>query len=280
MPSFFCLESHQIPESLLPKHRPPSKLWFWCRRDPKLWIHTLQDTTLAIVGTRRASARSLLLMSRVIEGLKNSKLTIASGLAKGVDAYAHDRAIHNGLRTIAFLGTGIHQCYPKENRQLHQTIAESDGAVISEWNPDEPPMPHQFVLRNRLIASFSKAVWIVEAKKDSGSLGTAKFAFDQGRALYATPSFPGDPSFLGCESLLREPVADPLWSSQSFSNSWVDLMNHGDPLQNGDELTKRIFEKIQIETNISLEKIHRWADEWAVHPAAILERISLMNKPK
>src|SRR5690606_22721538 len=126
---------------------------------------------VAIVGSRAASPVSLEMAARLAEGLAARGVTVVSGLARGVDSAAHRGALRAG-RTIAVLGSGIERIYPAEHAGLAREIAGT-GLVLSEYPPDTAPLPHNFPKRNRLISGLSRAVVVVEAAEDSGSLITA-----------------------------------------------------------------------------------------------------------
>ncbi len=161
--------------------------------------------------------------------LARTNLVIISGFAKGIDAHAHELAIHHGLRTVAVLGCGIDVDYPRENRVLRDRILDSGGMIVSSFERDSAPMARNFYYRNGLIAGFSSAVWIVEAAEVSGTLNTAKWASLYNRDLYATPCFPSDPFYQGNLKLLsqkdtsRNPVAESLYGADSLGKTWPRL---------------------------------------------------------
>jgi predicted Rossmann fold nucleotide-binding protein DprA/Smf involved in DNA uptake len=114
---------------------------------------------------------------------------------------------------------------------LRARIIEAGGLILSDFSPDAGPLPSYFISRNRLIAGFSSATWIVQSGYRSGALNTAGWAVKQDRALFVTPSFPGDPSFLGNESLLvKQASAIPFWSAESLAAHWISLFS--DTLKN------------------------------------------------
>ncbi len=113
-------------------------------------------------------------------------VTIVSGLALGIDAIAHKTALENGGRTIAVLGNGIDEIYPKRNSCLYKTIIDS-GAIITEVPLGMPPLPYNFPQRNRIIAGLSLGIIVIEAKEKSGSLITAHHALEQGKDIFALP---------------------------------------------------------------------------------------------
>lgn len=161
---------------------------------------------VAIVGARAATDYGLRMAKALAGDVAACGLTIASGLARGVDGAAHRGALDAGGRTLAVMGTGIARVYPAEHRALAEAIAGS-GALVTEFAPDEPPLPHHFPRRNRLIAGLSWAVVVVEAGRRSGSLSTARWAVEQGRAVLAVPGRVGDAGSEGPLALLRDGAA-------------------------------------------------------------------------
>ncbi len=141
---------------------------------------------IAVVGARRASAYGRRVSRALASGLAQRGVEIASGGARGIDAAAHEGALEAHGRTIAVVGSGLDDPYPRENRDLFERIA-AQGAVVSEFLLGTPPRPANFPRRNRLISGLSVAVVLVEAAARSGSLITARHALDQGREVMAVP---------------------------------------------------------------------------------------------
>jgi DNA processing protein len=160
--------------------------------DPPLALHVrgnpelLHTSGVAIVGSRRASPYALNAAGHLVRQLAASRLTIVSGLARGVDAAAHEAALAAGLPTIAVLGTGIDLTYPRSNARLFRRIAD-EGLIVTEFPPGTPPMRENFPVRNRLISGLTLGTVIVEASTRSGSLITARLAAEQGREVFAVP---------------------------------------------------------------------------------------------
>lgn len=141
---------------------------------------------IAVVGSRRASTYGVNAAQSLARDIAGSGLTIISGLARGIDAAAHRGALEAGGYTVAVVGTGLDITYPKEHRKLQDEIAER-GAVISEFPLGTPPLPQNFPYRNRILSGLSLGVLIVEAAEHSGSLITARMAYEQGREVFAVP---------------------------------------------------------------------------------------------
>ena len=158
---------------------------------------------IAVVGTRRASAYGRHVAERIAGDLARSGVTIVSGLARGIDSFAHRAAIEAGGRTIAVLGNGIDRVYPPENARLAAAVAEH-GALLSEFPLGTPPDAMNFPRRNRVIAGLSMGVLVVEAPRESGAMITADLALEQGRDVYAVPGSVFSPGSVGPHQLLKD----------------------------------------------------------------------------
>ncbi|MDA9090640.1 DNA-processing protein DprA [Porticoccaceae bacterium] len=160
---------------------------------------------IAIVGSRRMTRggeNNALQWSRF---LANSGFTITSGLALGVDGCAHRGALEatNG-KTVAVMATGIDSIYPQRHRQLAEQILDSGGTLVTEFHPNEKPLPTHFPRRNRIISGLSLGVLVVEAAVKSGSLITARYALEQNREVFAIPGSIHNPQSRGCHLLIKE----------------------------------------------------------------------------
>jgi DNA processing protein len=141
---------------------------------------------LAIVGSRRCSTYGVNAAQSLSRDLAANGLTIVSGLARGIDAAGHRGALEAGGLTIAVVGTGLETTYPREHKKLEEEIL-AEGAVISEFPLGTPPLPQNFPYRNRILSGLGFGVMIVEAAEHSGSLITARLAYEQGRDVFAVP---------------------------------------------------------------------------------------------
>ena len=155
---------------------------------------------MAVVGARNASANGRRFARDIAMQLGQHGLVVVSGLARGIDAAAHEGALATG--TIAVLAGGIDQVYPEENRALHEQIAER-GVLVAELAVGTEPQARHFPRRNRIISGCSLGVLVVEAALRSGSLITARFALEQGRDVFAVPGSPLDPRCRGANDLIR-----------------------------------------------------------------------------
>ncbi len=143
-------------------------------------------TTVGIVGSRKITDYGRYVCHDVVRELARKGLTIISGLAIGTDALAHKVCLTEHGDTIAVLGSGIDNLYPKRNYQLAEEIIQK-GLIVSEFPLGTPPLPHHFPRRNRIISGLSKAVIVIEAKEKSGSLITARLAAEQGKEVFSVP---------------------------------------------------------------------------------------------
>ncbi|UCG51564.1 MAG: DNA-processing protein DprA [Candidatus Latescibacterota bacterium] len=146
---------------------------------------------VAIVGSRRPSARGAAFTRRLAGDFAERGILVTSGAARGIDTAAHEGTLDRGGVTAAIVGTGLDIAYPEENAGLLQTISKT-GCVVSEQLMGTMPRPFVFPLRNRLISGLSHVVVVVEAAARSGALITAQWALEQGRDVGAVPGFPGD----------------------------------------------------------------------------------------
>ncbi len=162
----------------------------------------LERPAIAIVGARNASTAGRLMAERIARGCGEAGVVIVSGLARGIDAAAHNAALATG--TVAVLAGGLDRIYPPEHEGLLADIVARGGAAISEMPMGWTARAHDFPRRNRIISGCSLAVVVVEAARRSGSLHTARFAGEQGRVVLAVPGSPLDPRAEGCNDLIRD----------------------------------------------------------------------------
>jgi DNA processing protein len=162
------------------------------------------NNCVAIVGARAASDAGLHMARRIAMELALKRLTVVSGLARGVDAEAHRGALEGNGRTIAVLGCGVDIIYPPEHRRLADSILAQGGALVGELPLGSPPVAENFPVRNRLIAGLSLGVVVVEAAEKSGSLITARLALEQNRMVFAVPGSPLTGKTRGSNRLLKE----------------------------------------------------------------------------
>ncbi|QEY25676.1 DNA-protecting protein DprA [Neisseria zalophi] len=166
-------------------------------------VELLQQPAIAIVGSRHATPQALRIAHDFGKAISKHDIPVVSGMASGIDTAAHQGALSENGGTIAVWGTGIDRIYPQSNRDLAYQIAEK-GLIISEFPLGTRPLAGNFPRRNRLIAALSKAVLVVEAAPESGSLITARLAGEMGREVMAVPGSIDNPHSKGCHKLIKE----------------------------------------------------------------------------
>lgn len=170
-------------------------------------IENLYEDCIAIVGSRNASIYGRNVARKIAKELADRNINIVSGLAAGIDKFAHLGALESKTgKTIAVLGTGIsdNEIYPFENKKLFENILESKGTIISEFKLGTKPLKYNFPLRNRIISGLSTKLIVVEAAKNSGSLITADFALEQGKDIYAVPGNITSENSVGTNELIKQ----------------------------------------------------------------------------
>lgn len=177
--------------------------------DPPILLYVqgtlLANDTLAIavVGTRQPTPYGEQTALRLSQDMARRGVTVVSGLARGIDTFAHQGALNAKGRTIAVLGSGLGNVYPPENQGLARKIASS-GAVISELPCSTGPDARNFPRRNRIVSGLSLGVLVVEAPDKSGALITCDWALEQGREVFAVPGKIDSPASVGCHKLLQQ----------------------------------------------------------------------------
>lgn len=208
-------------------------------KDPPLVLYALGDVSLlkktpalSVIGTRVPSKNALKKMSLLLPPLLNENWIIVSGMAKGIDSYAHQFALKHDRKTIAVLGGGFHHIYPKQNVALFDQISKK-GLVLSEYPPNQPPARFHFPERNRIISGLSFGTLVIEAKEKSGTLITVDQALDQGREVYAVPDSPAISESLGCNRLIQDGAklvinADDIMEDWNNSKEiWINTNHYG-----------------------------------------------------
>ena len=164
-----------------------------------------KDTVPAVgvIGSRKCSFYGREMCMAFSKRLAEAGIIIVSGMASGVDGFAHRGAIDANGKTIAVLGCGVDICYPTMNRDIYDGICAGKGCVVSEYYPGEAPLPYYFPLRNRIISGFADILLVVEARKKSGTFITVDHALEQGKEIFAIPGRIGDTISDGCNSLIK-----------------------------------------------------------------------------
>jgi DNA processing protein len=200
----FSIWDSVYPRRLKEIYDPPLLLYY--RGD----IHTADEKVVAIVGTRSCTSYGKRITMEISQGLSQAGVVITSGMAQGIDRFAHCGALSSAGKTIAVLGCGIDVVYPRSNCDIYDSIKES-GLLLSEYPLGYPPLKQNFPQRNRIISGISDGVIVVEAPLKSGALITAALALDQGRTVVAVPGNITSRKSVGANMLIRSGA--PLISS-------------------------------------------------------------------
>jgi DNA processing protein len=175
-------------------------------RPPVLYVRgdlTAADAwAVAVVGTRRATVYGRQAAEELSGALARNKITVVSGLARGIDSIAHRAALKNGSRTIAALACGLDMVYPPENLRLAQEVMQS-GALVSDYPIGTQPRSEYFPRRNRIMVGLSLGVLVIEADLKSGALITARQALDENREVFAVPGSIYAPTYRGTNWLIQ-----------------------------------------------------------------------------
>lgn len=193
---FYAQDAAEYPSSLKELYDSPIGL-YWKGN------YVVDRPCVAIVGTRRATLYGRSVAKRFASELARMGFCIVSGMARGIDTAAHEGALEVGGKTVAVLGCGIDIIYPPENLDLYKQIS-GEGAVVSEFPFACRADRHTFPMRNRVVTGMSEAVIVIESAAAGGSMITARFAGEQGRALFAVPGRIDQSSSEGCHQLLRD----------------------------------------------------------------------------
>ena len=177
---FLMYEDVLYPKRLKEIYLPPVVLFYKGR------LELFNRLSIGIVGARNHTPYSKEALEYLLPDILERKVSIISGLARGVDSLAHQLTLDLNGETIAVIGNGINICYPKENQSLYDAIG-SKGLILSEYPLDSPPLKFHFPYRNRIIAGLSHGLCVIEARLHSGSLITANVALSENRQLFALP---------------------------------------------------------------------------------------------
>ena len=195
--SIVTLADADYPQALLNIPDPPPLLYAKGNRA------LLNRASLAIVGSRNATAQGVNHAEAFAQTLSSAGLCIISGMAHGIDSAAHRGGLRETGSSIAVVGTGLDRIYPAANRELAHALA-NEGLLLSEFALGTPPLAANFPRRNRIISGLSLGCLVVEASLQSGSLITARMALEQGRDVFAIPGSIHSPQSKGCHHLIKQ----------------------------------------------------------------------------
>lgn len=229
-------------------------------------ILRLPQTSVGIVGSRRCTAYGKRVAAEAAAFLAQQGITVVSGLAKGIDSYAHTACLKEGGYTLAFIANGPDICYPTEHRSLVDEIVEN-GAVLSPYPPGTRPRQEYFPLRNRLLSAWVDQLLVVEAGERSGALITAGYAMEQKRRVFAVPNSIYSPEGTGTNRLLLN-GAEVYLEPKQLMNS-VDVRPLRQP--------KAVLSDLQTQLNHTKERLEPETPSSSSQEQLILERLRSNN---
>lgn len=242
-------EDLEYPKSLRVIDNPPKELY--CAGD----ISLLKSKNAAVVGSRKFTSYGREVSGLVSRELAKVGITVVSGMAYGIDTFAHEGALKVSGKTAAVLGTGLNKAYPAVNRGLMDRIYE-EGLLISEFEPDFPGKKYAFPLRNRIISGLSSHVIIVEAGLKSGALITASYALEQGKEIYSVPGNIMNYSSAGTNKLISDGAIPLININDLISDMGVNSIDNGDELKDLSEDEKKFAMMIKNNSGITTEGIY------------------------
>lgn len=192
------IEDKRYPTQLKEIKDPPQQLYIEGN------IELLKTNILSIIGSRLCSENGMKLTQKFSKELVYQGMTIASGMAVGIDTIAHQTVLEENGKTIAILGSGFNHIFPEENKTLYEKIIKNKGLVITEYPPEVKAKSNHFLARNRIVSGLSLGILVIEAKHRSGTSVTAKLAKQQGKKVFALPHEVDDKHGIGTNRLIRE----------------------------------------------------------------------------
>ena len=231
-------------------------------------IKLLDTHGIAIIGSRKCSENGSKMAKRFAQELVSQNITIISGMANGIDTYAHIGAIENRGNTIAVLGCGFNNIYPQENEKLYKQIIKNNGLIVSEYSPETEASSEKFIERNRIVSGLSIGILVIEAKHRSGTSVTAKIAKSQNRRVFTIPHDLSDKCGIGTNRLIKK--------GASLITSTKDIIESFDFLEYKEELIKENKNKAEEKREPKEEKyrkIYRLINKGENTPIKIAKKI-------
>jgi len=251
--------------SLIPN--PPDRLYF--SGD----IEALKRPTVAVVGSRSSTDYGRWAAYTIAKRLSEHGVCVVSGMAEGIDAWAHKGALAGGSPTIAVFGSGIDICFPQSNRALMSEI-EKSGLILSEYADGMRPTKFSFPARNRIISGISCATVVAEAGFSSGSLITAEFAAEQGREVYAVPGNINRMNSVGCNKLIADGARPVVFIDDILADLGIEtnIADSFDGLLSAEE--KRVTAAVKLYGEISMDRL---ASETGLPAGALTSVVTLLE---
>lgn len=261
---FLTFEDENYPQMLKEIYNPPAVLYY------KGDLNRINfDKTLAVVGSRKSSTYAKDALKLILSGLRNTDITIVSGLAAGIDTAAHNLAIEFGLKTVGVIASGFDYTYPASNKKLYEDLEREHGVIFSEYYPTFEPLKYRFPQRNRIVSGLSYGTLVAEASLKSGALITANLTLEQGRELMCIPGMITNPNTRGIYKLLKNgatlvteanDILNTLdWEVQKQQNldlkSTLELSEDETKVLSHLEVEEKNFDELQTLTNMDVETL-------------------------
>ena len=240
-------------------------------------ISLLNKPSIAIVGSRNYSEYGKKMAKKFTKGLVNEGFAIVSGLARGIDSFAHEECINSGGKTIAVIAGGFNYIYPEENKKLYEKILRTGGCIITEYPPDVEAKKEYFPTRNRIISGLSLGTLVIEASFRSGTSITARYCMQQNRKLFCIPNSIESKNATGTNNLIKRganlvtKVEDIIQTIGTINNKveveQVDINEKKDSITlSGNELL--VFDKIKDKP--------KFADEIAIKAGLSITDVNII----
>lgn len=228
----------EYPDKLKALANPPLRLYV------KGQLPDSSKRSIGIVGARECTPYGRDMARMFGFRLAKAGVQVISGMARGIDGWAHQGALESGGKTFAILGSGVDVCYPAAHCRLYESIGRR-GGILSEYHPGTTAKPQFFPLRNRIISGFSDGILLVEARKESGSLITVEAALEQGRDVFVIPGRIGDELSVGCNRLIVQ-GAVPVLSADDILE-YYGLKDEKEPEEENSVhcLERALYERLQ-----------------------------------
>ncbi len=262
------IEDRKYPKSLRNIKNPPVKLYV------KGNTELLNSNIISIIGSRSCSENGIKLTKKFAKELVYQDITIASGMAVGIDTAAHEETLKQNGKTIAVLGNGLKNIFPKENIELFHRIINQGGLVISEYPPKEKANSNHFLERNRIVSGIALGVLVIEAAHRSGTSVTAKLAMEQGKKIFALPHEICDLHGVGTNRLIKK-GAKVVTTAQDIINEFPFLTYKTMPKSKLRNLTKESEFRRKKCTNKKYNEIYKFIKE---RPISLEEIYQKSNK--
>lgn len=262
------IHSSDFPPMLREIPDPPRALY--CQGD----ISLLCADSVSVVGSRKYTMYGKTVAAMIGHRLGECGIPVVSGLAYGIDAFAHEGALDAGGRVIGVLASGLRKMAPKRNLGLMKRGIENGGLVVSEYEPDEPAEKYKYPRRNRIISGLGRCTAVIEASVNSGSLITAQHAMEQGRPVYAVPGNINSQFSIGCNLLIRDGAYPLIVIDDLIRQLGIDPGDTNDSVRRLGPDERKIFNAVQRYNGAVPDRI---AEDTGMTPSAVNAIVTIME---